>query len=154
MNLPYTEGSVFLVPLRGGCYARGVVARAAPKGGVLYGYFFGPPLRSCDAVPVDDLGATTAVLKLRFGDLGLMNSEWLVRGTIPSWDRTQWPMSDFVRRNPLTQKAVLVRYSDDNPNKITAERPCDATLDLPTDSLSGYRAVEIKLSKIFHLTNK
>jgi hypothetical protein len=41
MKLPYSEGSVFLVPLRKGGYARGVVARASPKGKGLLGYFFG-----------------------------------------------------------------------------------------------------------------
>ena len=47
MKLPYSEGSVFLVPLRNGGYARGVVARATGEGKGLFGYFFGPRLASC-----------------------------------------------------------------------------------------------------------
>ena len=42
MKLPYSEGSVFLVPLTDGGYARGVVARSGPKGKVLFGYILGP----------------------------------------------------------------------------------------------------------------
>jgi len=44
MKSIYDEGSVFLIPLRDGGFARGVVARIAPKRKVLLGYFFGPRL--------------------------------------------------------------------------------------------------------------
>jgi len=41
----YSEGDWFAVPLRGGGFAAGVIARAMPrKEGVLLGYFFGPRL--------------------------------------------------------------------------------------------------------------
>jgi len=148
MKLPYTEGSVFLVPLRSGRFARGVVARATPRGRVIYGYFFGPPLPSTKNVPLDDLSPKKALLQLRFGDLGLISGDWRVCGKVPLWDRAEWAMPGFVRRNPLTAHALLVRYSDGDPNKIDTAEPCQAGCELPTDSLSGYRAVEIKLSQI------
>lgn len=147
MILPYTEGSVFLVPLRTGGYGRGVIARATPKGRVLFGYFFGPRLASAEPVPLDDLVPQRAVLRIRFGDLGLINGEWRVFGKLPNWNRSDWPICDFVRRPP-GMRARLVRYADDDPNRVEAEYPADDEAELETDSLSGYGSVEIKLSKL------
>jgi hypothetical protein len=146
-SLPYSEGSVFLVPLRTGGYARGVVARAGPDGRGLFGYFFGPRLASSEAAVWNDLDPSAAVLRVKFGDLGLINGEWLIRGIVRDFNRTEWPMPDFVRRAP-GMKARLVRYSDSDPMHIDAEYPIDDDAMLPTDSLSGYGAVEIKLTKL------
>ena len=149
MKLPYSEGSVFLVPLRNGGYARGVVARATPKGKGLFGYFFGPRLVSPDNAVFDDLDPAKAVLQVRFGDLGLINGEWSIVGTLPDWDRSKWAMPDFVRRDPLgKRKPVLVRYSDTDPMRRETEYPLDDDSGLATDSLSGYGAVELRLTKL------
>jgi hypothetical protein len=87
MKLPYSEGSVFLVPLRNGGYARGVVARATAKGKTLFGYFFGPRIESTGSTVLDDLNPANATLRIRFGDLGLINGAWPLLGRIPNWDR-------------------------------------------------------------------
>ena len=132
---PYSEGSVFIVPLRKGGYARGVIARSDPKGVILFGYFFGPRLASADAAVLNDLDPANAILRVRFGALGLRNGEW--------------PIPDFARRDPLGRmKARRVRYSDDDPSQRAAEYPIDDDSGLATDSLSGYGAVEIKLTKL------
>jgi hypothetical protein len=149
MKLPYTEGTVFLVPLKNGGHARGVVARATAKGKVLLGYFFGPPVASNDVVQFDDLKAANALLRARFGDLGLINGEWSIKGTVPNWNRSEWPMPDFVRRDPLSRlKPILVRYSDTDPMHVITEIPVEDDIGLETDALSGYRAIEIKLNKL------
>jgi hypothetical protein len=149
MKRSYGEGSVFLVPLRDGGYARGVIARAGPDGKVLFGYFFGPRLASNAEVPFEDLNPATALLHVRFGALGLLRGDWPVLAKLPSWDRSEWPMHDFARRDPLGQrKARLVHYSNDDPSRIEAEFPIDDDAGLATDSLSGYGAVEIKLTKL------
>lgn len=148
MQLPYSEGSVFLVPLRTKGYARGVVARSTARGRVLYGYFFGPPLASATNASFDDLAPHKAILTTHFGDLGLINGEWPVIGVTPSWNRSKWPMPDFVRRDDLSHKAWRVHYCDDDPNRIEWETPTDYDVDLPPDSLSGYGAVEIVLTRL------
>ena len=149
MKLPYGEGSVFLIPLRSGGYGRGVVARATPKGKGLLGYFFGPRVASAENASFDDLDPRSAVLRVIFGDLGLINGEWSIRGTVPNWDRSQWPMPDFVRRDPLgRRKPMLVRYSDADPMRVEAEFPIDDDSGLATDSAYGYGAVEIELTKL------
>ena len=149
MKLPYSEGTVFLVPLRNGGYARGVVARATREGKGLFGYFFGPRLASPAVATLDGLDPGKATLRLIFGDLGLMNGEWAVLGTVPDWDRSKWPMPDFVRRDPLgKRKPVLVRRSDTDPMRVEAEYAIEDDSGLATDALSGYGAVEIKLTKL------
>jgi hypothetical protein len=148
MKLPYSEGSVFLVPLRTGGFARGVVSRSAPNGKILFGYFFGPRINSIDHVHIDDLQPSHAILKLLFGDLGLINREWTVVGKMPNWDRSSWPMPDFARRDPTSGRSWIVRYSDVDPSRVIAEGPTDSVHNLSSDMLSGYGAVEIKLTKL------
>lgn len=148
-ELSYSEGSVFLVPLRKGGYARGVIARSDPKGVVLFGYFFGPRLMSSDSVTFDDLDPAKATLRVMFGALGLRNGEWRILGMAPDWNRSDWPIPDFARRDPLGRmKSRLVRYSDNDPSHREAEYPIEDDSGLATDSLSGYGAVEIKLTKL------
>ena len=147
-KLPFSEGSVILVPLRKGGFARGVVARTG-KGKVLLGYFFGPRLASPEVVSLHDLDPGKAILRLRFGALGLINGEWPVLGNVPNWNRAAWPMPDFVRRDPLGRlKPRLVRHSDDDPNRVEAEFVIDDDAGLAADSMYGYGAVEIELTKL------
>jgi hypothetical protein len=147
MKLPYSEGSVFVLLVRTGGFARGVVARMSPGGRVLFGYFFGPRLPNAECVVVDDLAPLKAVLRVRFGDLGLINGEWQVRGRIPDWNRAEWAMPDFARRPPGLP-ARRVRYPDNDPNGLVREYPMIDDGSLGTDSLSGYGAVEIKLGML------
>jgi hypothetical protein len=149
MKLPYSEGSVFLVPLRRGGFARGVVARASEEGKAIFGYFFGPRLASKDQASLEGIRPRSAVKRIMFGDLGLINGEWSIIGAIPNWIRTEWPMPDFVRRDPLgRRRPILVRYCDADPTRVEAEYPIDDDSGLEVDSTSGYGAVEIILTKV------
>lgn len=149
MKLPYSEGSTFLVPLKSGGYARGIVARAGPKGKILMGYFFGPRLELPADATIDDLRASSAVLRARFGDLGLIKGRWPVLGRPPTWNRSEWPIPAFVRRDPLGRlKPVLVQYSDDDPSSHVNEKPIDDDTGLELDSLSGAGFVESQLDRI------
>ena len=147
--LPYSEGTVFLVPLRDDGFARGVVARSSDEGKAIFGYFFGPRIASIDEARLSDLEPEKAIKRLMFGDLGLINGEWPVVGAVPNWNRAEWPMPDFVRRDPLGRmKPVLVRHCDTDPLCIEVEYPIDDDTGLETDALSGYGAVEIRLTKL------
>ena len=148
-NLPYSEGSLFLVPLKDGGYARGVIARSAPKGKVLFGYFFGPRLKSKLNVESDELKAEEASLCIRFGDLGLIKNFWPIIGKVASWDRIKWPMVNTVRRDVLgLPKNILVQYDDNDPSKVISEKIINNDHGLPSDGLAGYRYVEELLNKI------
>lgn len=147
--LPYGSGSVFLVPLPAGGIARGVVARTAPKGKIVTGYFFGPRLAPGQAIDLSDLSAEKAIYGARIGDLGLVNGSWIVLRTLPSWDPTKWPTPPAVRRDPLGMiPPILVEYDDKDPSIVLRETPFLGSDDVPTDGLAGYRFVELKLDKL------
>lgn len=147
--LPYQEGTAFFVPLRKGGFARGVAARVSPQGRGVFGYFFGPRLKTDTHDDLTGLQPGKEILRLMFGDLGLANKEWKIIGQIPNWNRGNWPMPDFVQRDPfVSKKLLLIRYSDTDPMRIeTTYEVQDDTGLLPNLS-SGYGAVEIKLTNI------
>ncbi|AWM01863.2 immunity 26/phosphotriesterase HocA family protein [Bradyrhizobium amphicarpaeae] len=153
MKLPYEEGSIFAMPLRNGGFARGVVARSPRGGRVLLGYFFGARLETSASATLDDLHPNLAVAKIRFGDLGLIEGRWLVIGKVPNWHRKDWPIPDFVRRDPISRKAWLVRYLNDEPLRSVSE-PLSGYDDmqlLESDGLYGAGAAEAKISKLLAL---
>lgn len=146
-KLPYREGTWFAVPLEGGGFGVGVVARAAPRGRIILAYFFGP---KCGTVPtlaqIEELKAQDAILAIRVSDLGLIRGTWPVVGQAGSWQRSAWPMPLFVRREG--RRAWLVYYADDNPNRRVAEEPGPLQAsDLRSDSLFGFGAAEVVLTK-------
>jgi hypothetical protein len=113
------------------------------------GYFFGPRLSSTDGVEWNDLDPAKAILRMRFGDLGLINGEWPIYAKVPDWNRSEWPMPDFVRRDPLGRlKPMLVRYMDNDPNRVETEYAIDDDSGMLPDSSAGYGAVEIRLTKL------
>jgi len=56
---------------------------------------------------------------------------------------------DFVRKDPLgKRKPVLVRYTDEDPNRMQTEYPITDDSGLRTDAMPGYGAVEIRLTNL------
>jgi len=146
-KLPYREGTWFGVPLEGGGFGVGVVARAAPKGGIILAYFFGPKR---DTVPtlaqIEGLKARDAVLCIRVTSLGLIRGTWPIIGHAEFWQRSEWPMPVFVR--PEGRRVWLVYYADDNPNRTEAEAlAAPETTGLGIDSLYGDGAAEFVLTQ-------
>jgi hypothetical protein len=146
--LPYPEGTWFAVPLRTGGYALGVLARATGNGPA-FGYFFGPRREVIPSISdVVTLGPQLAVLAANFGDLGLLEGKWPVLGQEAGWDRDRWPLPAFGRVDEVANKAWRVIYSDNL--EVVAEQPCPVSnaRQLPKDGLSGYGAVEKRLTKL------
>lgn len=151
----YPESTVFAVPLEGGGYALGLVARRAPRGRILFGYFFGPRLSSVPKLnEVPHLNQFHAIDKCQFGDLGLFEGSWPVIGQLKPWNREDWPMPLFYRDeyaylpppDPSMTRLFLIKRSDDDPAKVEWERRVPA---LPPncigDYLDGAGAVQIGL---------
>ena len=147
-RLNYQEGSCFLLPLRGGGFARGVVARMNGKGAV-FGYFFGPKILDVAVADFEGLDPQSAVWRCDFGDLGLIRGEWIVFGKIPVWRREEWPMPPFIRVDEAANRAWLSFY-DEKTFAFIREIEVDPSLVMqyPEDGTNGYGAVEIYLSKL------
>jgi hypothetical protein len=149
-KLNYEEGDVFAVPLRTGGFALGLVARMPKSGKVLFGYFWGPA-RTALPEPKDlpELHPRDALFGKMFSDLGLIKKEWPILTSLPGWKRAHWPMPKFLRQSPLSKRAWLVTYADDDPNQVSSEDPCafDVT-GYEKDGLLGSGATEILLTHL------
>jgi hypothetical protein len=69
---------------------------------------------------------------------------------VPNWHRAEWPMPNFVRRDPISGKAWLVRYSDTDPLHSVSELlpNYDDFVSLASDGLYGAEAAERWISKL------
>jgi hypothetical protein len=149
-RLNYKEGDWVAVPLRDHGYAVGVIARKDGKGVVL-GYFF--KKRYDDLPNIADIpqetSASDACLVCMFGDLGIIKESWKIIGRHADWNREEWPVPIFSRIARDESWATGVLYSDVNIVRIR-EIPIDLSQarQLPVDGLSGYGAVEIKLTHL------
>jgi hypothetical protein len=136
------------VPLRSNGFARGIVARMPKDGVVLFGFFFGPKMQSVNELSFEGVERSAAIAELRFGDLGLVNGNWSIIGSLPNWSPKMWGMPDFVRRDPLGRKAWGVRYSDLDPTIVKREYLVEYEVNLQNNWLLGYGAVELHLTEL------
>jgi hypothetical protein len=149
-NLAYGEGDWFAVPLDGGGYCVGVIARAPKDGKVLFGYFFGPKLREMPSLNhMSRFSPEKSVLITMFGDYSLYHGEWPVLGAQPHWSRASWRMPYFSRVDE-NGKAVKVEYSEDDPSICIRETPCsvEEAKKYPEDRMLGSHLVVRRLSKL------
>lgn len=143
----YKEGDWFAVPLEGGGYALGLIARM--RGSGVFGYFFG---RRYSKVPsladAASLTPSDAIQRLIFGDLDLLEGRWAVLGSLPDWDRQAWPMPSFVHKDVLSGR-LYIRTYDENSLRLLSERRASADEEatgLPEDGSFGAGAVISRLS--------
>jgi hypothetical protein len=149
-KVKYREGDWFAVPLRCGGFGVGLIGRANP-GGVLLGYFFGPPRSEVPKLEdVAGLRPGDAMLVGKFGHLGIVQGKWPLLGRLDGWDRRDWPTPAFVRYEELTGRSFRVFYDDDDPNRVLREEqvaPGEAE-QAPTDGLMGAGFAEGALTRL------
>jgi hypothetical protein len=120
--------------------------------GKVFGYFFGPKLEKKEDATIDStLRPTNAIVLAKFGDLGFLKREWPILGKIEPWIKGDWPLPPFFRTDALGQVGY-VSYYDDNSLRFVKEQMVklggiDAS-KFPEDSLFGYGALEIHLTKL------
>jgi hypothetical protein len=125
MKVNYQEGNWFAVPLRDSDYAVRIVARSNPKAALL-GYLFGPRLDEVRALRRDD-----AILVGSYGPLGSIQGRWPNRGSLPNWDRSEWPMLVFVRYEGVTGRSFNVTYDEDDlARRISEEQMVPRTAEV------------------------
>jgi hypothetical protein len=148
-KLPYAEGSVFGVPLRKGQgWALGVFVSFAKskKGGL--GAFFGPPQSTKPTSIPDHLDPSKAVASCQFGDLGLINGEWPVLGTLPNWTKGKWAVRRYHHYDDTDDEWWIRDYTDDYQFVSQSRTTKENALQYPEDGVFGYGAVEIMLTQL------
>ena len=148
-KLPYREGQAFEVTMRSGNIGIGVIARMAPKGKLLLGYFFRPNDEAPDRL-LASLRPSDAVMVGMFGDLHLFDGKWKVIGDLPNWDRSRWPVPEFMKRDPLGMLPDRVVVYDDDDISKPPKWQLRTTIPsgLADDGLMGAGYVELKLQQI------
>ena len=117
-KLPYHEGSVFAIPLNDGGYGIGVVARAASNG-VILSYLFSDRYTTIPAQnELPKLDPQKALLKIRMGDLYLLNGSWTVLGDLEDWKKEMWPVPVYIQRNATVGKVWTETFWDKDVSRI------------------------------------
>lgn len=146
----YEEGDWFAVPLQGGGYALGLIARMKPNSSGLLGYFFGPRYSEIPKLAAAaQLHSTDAIERLIFGDLDLLERNWPVLGALPGWNRQQWPLPSFAGRDLVSGRPHIRTYDEDSLEMVSERWVRDADIaGLPQDGLFGAGAVVSRLSRV------
>jgi Immunity protein 26 len=140
------EGSVFLVPLPKGGFARGVIARA--NGPLFLGYFFGPAFPTADGVTLSGLDPANAIFRGRFGELSFRNGSWRILGPLLDFKRENWPVPGFLTMLCGVKGPLCARYSDDLVLVVSAERISeDEARGMATDNTYAAGRIELLLAK-------
>ncbi|MGK3998680.1 immunity 26/phosphotriesterase HocA family protein [Sorangium sp. So ce1024] len=150
---PAPDGTVFLVPLRDGGHAIGVLARATGEGHA-FGYFFGPRVSRGSDVDMAKLVPGNAILVGKFGDLEILRKNWPVVGALENWAPERWRMLPMARVDEATGRAWLATYDDSFA--CIEEREIDAEMATkhPYDRMMGAGAVEIRLTGLIRAAEK
>lgn len=154
---PYQEGDWFAVPLEGGTYAVGILARVPQLKKHrynLFAYFFGPKLKNIPSLaePTSFKPSDSIYYAVCFGVTGLMSGEWPIIGRFEDWNRTKWPlplMSAF-RSQVGGSHYFLIELDDENPGEEKAlhkstEDECNNYWGIGS---AGYKFVESMLGRI------
>jgi hypothetical protein len=152
-HIKYSEGQWFVVPLKDGGYALGIIVRGSykTKGGL--GYFFGPRYENIpDEQETWHKRPSDAILIAWFGDLGIILGEWPLISTTRPFRQEEWPVPKFHRLDALDpSKGWLVEYDQESDRHVPVrEIYCNAEdlAGLPEDGGYGYKAIENLLTKI------
>jgi hypothetical protein len=121
-----SEGDWFAVPLSGGKYATGLVARKSRRGDTLLGYFFGPVRQRVPTeADVASYSPADAALISRFFNEPLVAGRWPIVASPDEWNRATWPIPEFhtPRSQELTGQSWAMRYSEDDFDQLVGQRP-------------------------------
>lgn len=148
-RLSVTEGDWVLVPIDGGDYCVGVVARHDGEHGAL-GYFFGPKVKAKPSnVRVETFQPKDAVLIAQFSDLGIARGDWPIIAHT-ELDHAVWPVPEFGRTDLLRDGlGFRTKYSDQVSELGEELCTVDEVRHLPYDCVHGAESLAVGLRQVF-----
>ena len=156
-RITYKEGDIFGIPLdQDKGFGVVLVARCHKSHGGVLGYFLGPAKKNFPTLSdYLTVKAKDSILIGIFGDLYIIQGKWKYIGSLPDWNKKDWPMPIFGRYNEVDDEAFLIEYDDEDPNNEIREVKCSRKEieGLPEDRLMGAGAAEIHLTRAL-LKNK
>ncbi|GAB7189965.1 hypothetical protein NUM3379_06710 [Kineococcus sp. NUM-3379] len=151
-----SSGDVFGVPLPGGGYAVGLIARVSRQHrGILLGFFFGPRRSELPAVDGFLPGSPDdAVLVCMFGGRLIRQGTWPKLGRLEGWEPHQWEVTRFLRQ-PSMGPSWIVTYDAEDPSvrlaSVVAD-PDDIDASMPSEDLVGWGQLPRMLDERLPLT--
>ena len=136
---------MFAVPVTGGYAICIVTRRAGPLG-----YFFGPVRAKLPELDELNFKEDTPVLIGKFGVLGMTSGEWPKLGSLPGWNREDWPVPLFVETDYVSEKRYAVQYAEEDlatPLRFLS-LPEEQLDRLPEAGLHGHGLIESLLSDL------
>jgi hypothetical protein len=145
----YIPGNCVVIPLWGNTYAAAWIAWA--KEGEILGHIYAPLSGAeVEAQALARKEWPAPLLVCRFGDLGIVRSEWsLVE--IDEAQRRHWTIpSRFSLVLEMPGEAWITTTEPSHPDRVISRIACsvDDALGLPSEGLLGTRAVEILVAML------
>lgn len=145
------EGDVFLVPLKKGDFAIGLIVRK--KGSILLGYFWNKKIPKADSkIPLNFIYEQDPILVKRFGYLGIFNGEWPIIGSIPNFSREEWSIPLF-KRNVSFVGDFAIKYNDELEEVDQILLQEEDNNIYPEDGLAGHGWIEERLTNLIDQQN-
>ena len=147
------EGEWYAIPIEGGGFARGLVARTSSTDEFFLGYFFGPLIEDLPTLDsATGLRAQDAVLVVLVNYFG--ERPWQLLGQLPAWDRYQWPIPAFGRYFDFEapKRDLRLDYVEDDLDSEPAGTwvPAEEVRQLPREGRTSTRGVETRLKRLLH----
>ena len=149
-SIQVSLGDCIVLPLFDGLFAVAWIAWS--KGQEILGHIFAPFTASELTVErlTERTDWTSPLLICRFGDLGIMRGEWQLL-PIPDCSKRTWAVpTRFGTSLEAIRLAYVVTTEPNHPDQVVSRCPAtvEEALELPSEDLYGYRAVEIALSML------
>lgn len=153
----YDEGDGVVVPLTGGSYGIGVIARTGrPRSGILLGYFFA---ETFDHIPGPGvfvgIDSSRAILIVKFSSLGLDDGSWTLVPRDWPWKRDDWPLPEFRYHDTLTGRDWRRRLDESDLTRMIHQELVSEqeAPRLPEQGLAGSRFLEQRLTRLINAVN-
>jgi hypothetical protein len=141
------EGDVFAVPLLQGGYCIGIVAREYKT--IRLGYFFNKVYSILPEEITKSIADINNIIFIgKFSTNGLNESDWILLKRSFTFKKAEWPIPLFKMQHPITEKYYSVLYDETLLNEERHLIPEVEAKILFAYGLSGYIALEKKLSAL------
>jgi len=141
------EGDLFKLPMVKDYFVIGLIVRI--KGMLMYAVFFDGKDESILEITGFDPLNEKIILRRICSALGLKNGDWKILGKTTKWNKKDWPIPLFRRKDLISGNYSLIKYNDELKEISETVAKANEKLDhYPEDGVAGYGLIEKQLAKL------
>lgn len=145
-RIKYSPGQIFAIPLNH-FYVAGIIIREDES--ILLGCFFKQKFNNVPALIDVNTAADNIILVKLFGSLGLDKKHWVIIGSLPDFNISEWKIPVFKRKDAISGEYYKVFYNDKLGRVKTELADPGENLDsYPDDGTAGYGFIEKRLLRL------